>query len=131
MYPTTLLPVTLYQFVTQIACVLFGNYIGYMVDTKSRLPIVRGALIIQNLTLAATAAMIFLLVFTGKDDITPPTEDTYLVWPFRTIISNCLFTASMLFGSISQLASMLTSIALQKDWAIVVAHSHEISLAGM
>jgi hypothetical protein len=130
MYPTTLLPVTLFQFFTQVFCILFGNYTGYLVDSRPRLALVRYALILQNVTLSLTATMMVLLVYTD-DGAAPIDTDSYFVWPFHHITTNVLFILSMAFGALTQLASMVTSIALQKDWSVVVASTNNLDLAGM
>jgi hypothetical protein len=131
MYSNTLLPVALFQFITQSICVVLGTYVGYFVDRKSRSLVMFSSIIVQNLAVCACSiCLIGLLLLTGDHErqTMEQNSSSLFIWPFKTAPSIALYSTSIIFGAVSELAAMASSVSYQKDWAIIVAKSYDISL---
>ena len=131
MFPETLLPMALMGFIQKLIGIILGPHMGYMVDTMPRFKVMSIALIVQNASVALTTLLIFLLGYFGwrSEDSKPQTEtDALFIWPFETVLSMVLFFSCALIGSLSDLSSMVTSVARTKDWCLVVARGEKLPL---
>jgi len=74
---------------------------------------------IQNITVAICGVLLFILSFYSDSGT-----------PFSGWIPGTLFVVLNIFGSIGALASMASSVSIDKDWAIVIAGDDAKQLAG-
>ncbi|KAL9651318.1 hypothetical protein ABK040_001270 [Willaertia magna] len=138
MYPSTLLPMALFGFIHRLFCIILGPQMGHIVDTKPRLKVMTISLIIQNVAVAITTVILFFLAYSttneqkqNNNQQQQETTQELFVWPFKSALSIILFFSSALFGAISELSSMVSSIARNKDWCIVIAKNEKRQLAGV
>ena len=151
----SLMLISIYGVTTEVAGVFLGPYVGRVVDRTPRLSLARSALVIQNLSVAGCAAILFLIMSlyvelqcipggatagsaannaTGgdlcaaeaapasgsaaqQDDSNSSTGS--MRWELVVLV-----LAVIALGIVSNLASSALKVAVQKDWAVVVADSH-------
>jgi iron-regulated transporter 1 len=114
-----LLPASLYALLSQVACVLFGSAIGAWIDRESRRRVVAILLAVQNGCVVAAA---FLFAYITRDDENAPAwHESMEFW--------LLFALLTLLGAVAALASLGQSVAIKKDWVVVLAHRETTRLA--
>jgi iron-regulated transporter 1 len=114
-----LLPASLYALLSQVACVFFGSAIGAWIDRENRRRVVAILLAVQNGCVVA-AAFLFAYI-TRDDDNAPAWHESLEFW--------VLFALLTLLGAIAALASLGQSVAIKKDWVVVLAHRETTRLA--
>ena len=82
---------------------------GHFVDVMPRMPAVRQTLVAQNAMICACVAGLIAIIARGPD-----THD----WLYWIIVSLSIF-----FGSLSEVANMAQTIAVEKDWVLVICGS--------
>ena len=114
---TSLLPSSLFSTVSQIACVIFGSYVGGWIDHYNRLRLQQIALIVQNASVVSSFVLLIILQhnFIGATRIDP-------VW--SSPLFNLLFFGAILLGAVAAVASMITSISISKEWIVVIQKAH-------
>jgi iron-regulated transporter 1 len=114
-----LLPASLYALLSQVACVLFGSAIGAWIDREHRRRVVAILLAVQNGCVVAAA---FLFAYITRDDENAPAwHESVEFW--------LLFALLTLLGAVAALASLGQSVAIKKDWVVVLAHRESTRLA--
>lgn len=114
-----LLPASLYALLSQVACVFFGSAIGAWIDREHRRRVVAILLAVQNGCVVAAA---FLFAYITRDDENAPAwHESVEFW--------LLFALLTLLGAIAALASLGQSVAIKKDWVVVLAHRESTRLA--
>ncbi|XP_043549570.1 solute carrier family 40 member 1-like isoform X4 [Chiloscyllium plagiosum] len=91
--------------------ILFGALVGNWVDRNTRMKVVQVALLIQNLSVIL-CAVVLMLLFVYNAEIT-------ILW--NGWMKIVCYTLVIVIGVIADLASTAMSIAIQRDWIIVVA----------
>lgn len=91
-FKDTLLPSSMYGFITTTAGILFNGYIGNMVDRWNRLNFVVSSNFAQKVTIFLSCVCLLMM-------------DSYY-----------MLALVILFSSISRLASVANTIAIEKDW---------------
>ncbi|XP_067891522.1 ferroportin-like isoform X2 [Heterodontus francisci] len=111
LYENSLLLPAVFGLAVSSSLILFGALLGSWVDSNSRMKVVRVSLVIQNLSVIL-CAVVLLLLLVYKTQIT-------ILWNgWMQIIC---YTLVIAIGVIADLASTAMSIAIQRDWIIVVA----------
>ncbi|KAJ3034805.1 hypothetical protein HDV00_004628 [Rhizophlyctis rosea] len=103
-FPTSLLPVSLYTLSVTLSAILFSSAVGGTVDRYPRFKANRAFLLLQKLAIALSALALYL---TSRSS-TPRIHHTGLA--FTCII-----------GMILRLANIGATISVEKDWVIVLA----------
>lgn len=106
-YPGTLLPVSIYALIRALSAVLLSPKIGHLIDSSSRLPLIRLSILGQRIAVVASCA-IFLVLFHKKASLYGLT-----LTPF--------FILLVLLACMEKLCSILNTIAIERDWVVVIA----------
>ncbi|XP_053326596.1 solute carrier family 40 protein member 1-like [Spea bombifrons] len=121
LYGNSLLLTAVYGLVVAGSVLLLGAIIGDWVDKNPRLRVAQTSLIVQNVSVII-CGIILMVVFIYKIELL----SMYKGW---------LLTACYIFvitiANIANLASTATSIAIQRDWIVVVAGDDRSKLADM
>jgi iron-regulated transporter 1 len=104
LYPNSLLPVSLYSLVSSAASMLFGPWIGLLVDKTPRLFLVLLTLILQKCCIIGITVLIWSIV-DFRLDFVP--SDQLLGWKFGLIVA---------LGAVLRLTNVITNISLERDW---------------
>ncbi|XP_078408221.1 ferroportin-like [Cetorhinus maximus] len=111
LYENSLLLPAVFGLAVSSSLILFGALVGNWVDSNTRMKVVQIALVIQNLSVTLCAvALMLLLVY--------KTQITILWNGWMKIVC---YTLVIVIGVIADLASTAMSIAIQRDWIIVIA----------
>lgn len=106
-YPGTLLPMSLYALFRATAAVALSPTIGHLIDSRNRLSVIRISILGQRLAVAASCA-VFALLFQQKDRI-----------PSMAI--TLLLGLLVLLGCLEKLCSIMNTVAVERDWVVVIA----------
>ncbi|XP_019851220.1 PREDICTED: solute carrier family 40 member 1-like [Amphimedon queenslandica] len=117
LYPGSLLMPGVYGFSTRLLQAIFGTIVGDYVDTNPRLRVIWVCLIVQN-GFVLLSTILFSVMF-------------YFQWDVcgHTIIFGSLIAIVLLSSSISSLATIGNTIAIEKDWVVVIADYNNKTLA--
>ncbi|XP_041057180.1 solute carrier family 40 member 1-like isoform X2 [Carcharodon carcharias] len=111
LYENSLLLPAVFGLAVSSSLILFGALVGNWVDNNTRMKVVQVALVIQNLSVTLCAVALMLL-FVYKTQIT-------ILW--NGWMKIVCYTLVIVIGVIADLASTAMSIAIQRDWIIVIA----------
>ncbi|XP_067843641.1 ferroportin-like isoform X2 [Heptranchias perlo] len=120
LYGNSLLLPAVFGLAVSSSLILFGALVGNWVDSNTRMKVVQVALVIQNLSVIL-CAVVLMLLFVYKAQI-------IILW--NGWMQTVCYTLVIIIGVIAELASTAMSIAIQRDWIIVVAGSSD-KLSGM
>ncbi|CAB4019122.1 solute carrier family 40 member 1, partial [Paramuricea clavata] len=112
--PGSFLFTAIYGLAVSLSVVAFGTLVGDWIDVTPRLKAARLTLIIQNVAVVA-CAMVVLIMF--KQSISSP---IFLV----------LAVVLVLLAIVARLSSLGTTIAIERDWVVIIAKEDEFLLAG-
>ncbi|XP_052286243.1 solute carrier family 40 member 1-like isoform X2 [Dreissena polymorpha] len=104
------------------AMLLFGPLVGHWVDKTPRLRAARTSLVLQNTSVIICAGIIYVVI-TLKAKI-------QTTWSNEGLLYLC-YAIIILIAIISNLASMATNIAVQKDWVVEICSRDKQVLATM
>ncbi|XP_023665740.1 solute carrier family 40 member 1-like [Paramormyrops kingsleyae] len=121
LYGNSLLLTAVYGLVVAGSVLLLGALIGDWVDKNSRLKVAQTSLIVQNLAVVLCGVLL-MLIFQFQD----PLAELYSGW----LLTAC-YIVIITVANIANLASTATSIAIQRDWVVVVAGEDRNKLADM
>lgn len=114
---SNLLPSSLFATISQLACVVFGGYVGHWIDRTNRIWMQQTALIVQNASVVLSFVLLIVLesTYATADKIEPQWRDgKFLV----------LFLGAILFGAVAAVASMITGISITKEWIVIIQKAH-------
>lgn len=112
LFPDTLLPISIYSFACSSSCLIFGPFVGWIVDKSPRLLTVSIAVILQKLLICSCAFLLLLKLRFTLDDQIPP--DLTLDWHFYVLVVN---------GSVLQVANLISRISIERDWSTCISKS--------
>ncbi|KAK5092914.1 hypothetical protein LTR70_005222 [Exophiala xenobiotica] len=116
-YPGTLLPMSIYALCRALAAVILSPAVGKHIDSGDRLSVIRLSILGQRLAVAASCAA-FLTLLTLKEAL--PTTAAYV-----------LFTALLLLACIEKMCIIMNTIAVERDWVVVITADDERLLQEM
>lgn len=117
--PGSLRLTAIYQLVSTLSIIIFGPLVGDWVDANPRLKVARVSLIIQNVAVIICGILLLIMLM-----VEPPCPQPHLPSYFRV-----LEALVIIIGSIADLSSAGTKIAVEKDWVVVLAGSDKKLLA--
>ncbi|CAM9603614.1 unnamed protein product [Lampetra fluviatilis] len=120
LYDKSLFLAAVYGLTASGSHILLGALVGDWVDKNPRMRVVRLSLSIQNSSVIL-CALVLLTIFLCKVQISPVWNGWLMVACYVVVIT---------IGVVAQLAGTAMTIAIQRDWIVVVADSKE-KLAGM
>ncbi|XP_035250539.1 solute carrier family 40 member 1-like isoform X1 [Anguilla anguilla] len=121
LYGNSLLLTAVYGLVVAGSVLLLGAIIGDWVDKNPRLKVAQTSLIVQNCSVIL-CGILFMVVFRFKT----PLKELFDGW----LLTSC-YIMVITIANIANLASTATSIAIQRDWIVVVAGEDRSKLADM
>eukprot|EP00729_Bicosta_minor_P007195 gene7195-11584_t len=121
-WPDTLLLVAFYGLVGSVGNVLGGAPVGEWVDRGDRLMVVRRALMVANGTVVFSAVLLGMLLKRQEatDETATPERDG-IFWLMVTLV--------VISGAISNLGSLASTLAVEKDWVKVICKDDSETLA--
>jgi iron-regulated transporter 1 len=109
-FPGTLFFASCYALFRSAAAAILGSWIGDLVDRQNRLFIVRQSIVWQRLSVAGSCVvLVAMLMLHGQDE--------------RSVGTYCLFVISVVLACIEKLAFVANTVAVERDWIIVVSDS--------
>ncbi|KAF4556927.1 Hypothetical protein D9617_1g088090 [Elsinoe fawcettii] len=105
-YPQTLMPASVYALARSLAAVLCSSLVGKLVDTKSRIVVVRSSIVGQRLSVTISCGLIYLLDRVRN-------RAGFVPWILLALLS--------LLACIEKLSATMNTIAIERDWVVVVA----------
>jgi solute carrier family 40 (iron-regulated transporter), member 1 len=118
LFSNSLFPATMFAFTSALSCFLAGPYIGSWVDRTARLTAVRVSLLVQNVCVVIASVLLYFH-FPYASDTSVPRDGLFVA----------LFTLLNVVGSVAEMASVASSVAVEKDWVVVVAGGDSDQLA--
>ncbi|KAE8385125.1 Ferroporti-1 [Aspergillus alliaceus] len=109
-YQGTLLYASVYAMVRSLSAVLLSSWLGSAMDRSNRVKAIRQSIIWQRLPVALSCACFTALL----NPLGPP------------YISRLLFAAVTLLACFEKLASTANTVAVERDWAIIISDALEI-----
>jgi iron-regulated transporter 1 len=110
-FPGTLFFASTYALFRSAAAAILGSWIGDYVDRKDRLHVVRQSIIWQRLSVAGSC-LILVAMLSGNGE--------------RGFITYTLFIASVVLACFEKLAFVANTVAVERDWIIVVSDSLKV-----
>ncbi|KAK5956990.1 hypothetical protein OHC33_001359 [Knufia fluminis] len=116
-YPGTLLPMSIYALCRALAAIVFSPTVGKYIDHGNRLDVIRASILGQRLAVAASCAT-FLVLFLLKESL-------------PNAVAYTLFVGLILLACIEKLCITMNTIAVERDWVVVIAAENESLLQEM
>ncbi|RAK99499.1 putative iron-regulated transporter [Aspergillus ibericus CBS 121593] len=113
-FPGTLLYASVYALVRSLSAVVLSSWLGSVVDRSNRLRAIRHSIIWQRLPVAASCACFVALLA-----------------PSTATVTSLIFVAVVLLACVEKLAATANTVAVERDWAIVVSRALDIPRQGM
>ncbi|OOF93201.1 hypothetical protein ASPCADRAFT_54072 [Aspergillus carbonarius ITEM 5010] len=108
-FPGTLLYASVYALVRSLSAVVLSSWLGSVVDRSNRLRAIRHSIIWQRLPVAASCACFVALLM-----------------PSMATVAPLIFVAAVLLACVEKLAATANTVAVERDWAIVVSDALNI-----
>ncbi|EXJ80972.1 hypothetical protein A1O3_07260 [Capronia epimyces CBS 606.96] len=113
-YPGTLLPVSIYALIRALAAVCLSPILGRFLDSGDRLRIIRLSIVGQRLG-AAVSCLIFALLVSREEALS-------------SVVLMLLLGILVLLACIEKLSSITNTVAVERDWVVVIAADDEALL---
>lgn len=118
LFPTTLLPSSLYGFFTTGCALVFSGPVGGLVDTRRRLRVVRATIAVQKVSVAIAYSALLVLFLHLRSQAAEAGSDIGsgsfpLVW--------FLFSVIVAAGSALKLGTVCLSVAIERDWVTTIS----------
>ncbi|KAF2853622.1 hypothetical protein T440DRAFT_466008 [Plenodomus tracheiphilus IPT5] len=107
-FPGTLFFASCYALFRSAAAAILGSWIGNQVDRKDRLYVVRQSIVWQRLSVATSCFILVLMLRSGVG---------------RSYLTYTLFAVSVILACFEKLAFVANTVAVERDWIIVVSDS--------
>ncbi|XP_065053412.1 solute carrier family 40 member 1-like isoform X2 [Rhopilema esculentum] len=114
--PNSLRLTAIYGLSVSAMLVLFGSSIGRWVDANRRLKVIRVSLVLQNALVIVSALVILGILFRK---------------PGHPLLLKLCEATIIVLGSFANLASQASTIAIEKDWVVVVSVGDKDLLADL
>lgn len=109
-YPGTLLPVSIYALCRSLAAIIFSSAIGNYIDRSNRLQVVRVSITGQRSAVASSCCC-FLTLLLAVD--------------LSDFIRKALFAILTILAAIEKLSIIMNTIAVERDWIVVIAGQNQ------
>ncbi|KAH8709860.1 Solute carrier family 40 member 1 [Beauveria bassiana] len=111
LFPTTLLPMSVYALARGLAAVALAHPVGAWIDRGDRLAVVRASIVLQRLPVAASCSILWLLE-RRMATLTP-----------RIVVGLMVLLCAL--AGVEKVAAMANTIAVERDWVVVVTREDE------
>ena len=115
LFPDTLLPASIYGFVTTGIAILFSGWAGQLVDEHHNLGVVRASIVFIKCAACVQYGSTLVLLYRLGNTITATTR------PWSTPLTSGLFSLIVLGGCVHTLAGTTTSVAVEREWVTTIA----------
>ncbi|KAM3500618.1 hypothetical protein MY11210_009491 [Beauveria gryllotalpidicola] len=106
LFPTTLLPMSVYALARGLAAVALAHPVGEWIDRGDRLAVVRASIVLQRLPVATSCGILWLLE-RRMATLTP-----------RIVVGLMVLLCAL--AGVEKVAAMANTIAVERDWVVVV-----------
>ncbi|KKA28837.1 hypothetical protein TD95_000281, partial [Thielaviopsis punctulata] len=126
-FPATLLPVSLYALGRSFVGFLVAPALGVLVDSGDRLAVIRAAILGQRVAVVLSCAVFYVLYISAPS---PPSSVSALSPPLRVSATPpdsarlLLLIPAILLACIEKLAATLSTLAVERDWLVVLSTSN-------
>ncbi|KAJ8607675.1 hypothetical protein MRB53_040138 [Persea americana] len=110
-YPGTLLPMSVYALLRAAAAIVFSPVLGEYIDRHDRLSVIRVSIVGQRLAVAVSCG-VFLTLLLFQSTTHPAT-------------SIALFLLSTILACVEKLCIIMNTIAVERDWVVVIAGTND------
>ncbi|GAO50611.1 hypothetical protein SAICODRAFT_72386 [Saitoella complicata NRRL Y-17804] len=115
-FPGNLLQPSIYALIRGLAAVLLAPAAGKYIDRTDRLKVVRLSIGLQRIPVALSCLCFWIL----------------LTWPTRSgPVTGVLMSALAVLACVEKVSSIMNTIAVERDWVVVIAGQHEPSLQAL
>jgi solute carrier family 40 (iron-regulated transporter), member 1 len=119
----TLLPSATFSLVMYTACIFAIPSVGRLLDRTNRWTVMRYAIVLENLMIVLSSIVLGLIMLvTSADGIHKPAWTPKLVG---------LFVVTLVCGSVGQALNDAQTLAIERDWVVVLAGSESSDLAAL
>jgi iron-regulated transporter 1 len=108
-FPGTLFYASCYALFRSGAAAIFGSWIGGLVDRYNRLDVVRVSIVWQRVSVAGSC--LALAAMMGRE---------------KGVLTYALFALSVVLACVEKLAFVANTVAVERDWIIVVSESLKV-----
>ncbi|KAL5117258.1 hypothetical protein ACEQ8H_004817 [Pleosporales sp. CAS-2024a] len=108
-FPGTLFFASCYALFRSLSAAVLASWIGSRVDRQNRLDVVRQSIVWQRLSVAGSCLVLLAMLSSGANE--------------RGLVTYALFTASVVLACVEKLAYVANTVAVERDWIIVVSDS--------
>ncbi|OJJ37341.1 hypothetical protein ASPWEDRAFT_107452 [Aspergillus wentii DTO 134E9] len=110
-FQETLLYASLYALVRALSAAVLSSWLGSVVDRSNRLVALRQSIVWQRIPVAVSCACFVVQASVGKES---------------TAITLALFAFQVLLACVEKLAATANTVAIERDWAVVISDSLNI-----
>lgn len=111
LFPSTLLPMSVYAFVRSLFAMAFAHPVGAWIDTANRLKVVRYSIIGQRLPVAASCAILWLM-----DRGLERMSQGHVIG---------LLSALYFLAGVEKVSAMVNTIAIERDWVVAISEGDD------
>ncbi|KAK2609407.1 hypothetical protein N8I77_002904 [Diaporthe amygdali] len=112
-YPGTLLPVSIYSLVRNAGYIIFAQPVGTWINKGNRLNLIRSSIIGQRIPVAASCALLLVLLLKGEQ--------------LSIRKNNGVFAVIVFLSVLEKLCATLNLISVERDWVVVITENNEIA----
>lgn len=112
LFPDTLLPASIYGFVTTGVAIVLSGWAGHLVDTHHNLGVVRTSIVAIKLAACTQYGASLVLLFGNTPD---------LARPWSTPLTSGMFAMIVLGGCAHTLSGTTIAVAVERDWVTTIA----------
>lgn len=112
LFPDTLLPASIFGFLTTGTAIILSGWAGHQVDTRNNLKLVRTCIVVIKLSACGAYAGSLVLLYHPRWGL----END-----LRTPLAAGMFAVVIICGCIQNLAGVTISVAIERDWVTVIA----------
>lgn len=117
----TLLPSAVFSLAMYTTCIFAIPTVGKYLDTTNRWTIMKYAIVFENVLIVLSAAVLgAILLVTNADGVHKP------VWTLKLV---GLFAVTLVCGGIGQVLNDAQTLAIERDWVVVIAAADSNALA--
>ncbi|KAK5992016.1 Solute carrier family 40 member 1-like protein [Cladobotryum mycophilum] len=102
-FPSTLLPMSVYALVRSASAILFAQTVGLWVDHGHRLKVVRVSILGQRIAVAMSCALFLVMERMGGG-----------------IVRDGCFAAVVVLACVERLCAVMNLVAVERDWVVII-----------
>ncbi|KZT10586.1 uncharacterized protein LAESUDRAFT_720920 [Laetiporus sulphureus 93-53] len=119
LFPDTLLPASLFGFLTTGTAIVLSGWAGHQVDVRHNLWLIRACIVIIKVSgCGAYAGSLGLLYHSGQG----------LAHYWSTAFAAGMFTVIVICSCVHNLAGVAISVAIERDWVTIIADGSSVHL---